>query len=109
MWRLLTWRTTVTNGTLKGPQARWHGTRGSGGLTKEHSPRAIFSSMSHKRRLLASTEQSPYTDAFFSERQPGSLTSARTIVPLLVDLFSPRSVVAVGCALGTWLPVCRSQ
>jgi SAM-dependent methyltransferase len=35
------------------------------------------------------------------------MTSARTILPFVVDLIRPSSVVDVGCGIGTWLQVCR--
>jgi SAM-dependent methyltransferase len=44
-----------------------------------------------------------YTDAFFTERDDSSLTSARQVVPIVIDLLRPRSVVDVGCGHGTWL------
>jgi SAM-dependent methyltransferase len=44
-----------------------------------------------------------YTPAFFEDRQPGSRRSADRVVPLIVDLIRPRSVVDIGCGVGTWL------
>ena len=46
-----------------------------------------------------------YTENFFLELQEGARLSAREIVPLLIRLLRPRSVVDVGCGLGTWLSV----
>jgi SAM-dependent methyltransferase len=54
------------------------------------------------------------------ERRPGSAPfsypastyncrSASRIVPRLIELFNPTSVVDVGCGLGTWLAVFREQ
>jgi hypothetical protein len=57
----------------------------------------------------AAVVSSPYTNEFFSERQPGSVRSAQVIVPLLVDLLGPHSVVDVGCALGSWLSEFRRR
>lgn len=46
-----------------------------------------------------------YDENFFLELQEGARSSAREIVPLLLRLLNPRSVVDVGCGLGTWLAV----
>jgi SAM-dependent methyltransferase len=40
---------------------------------------------------------------FHNLRQPGSARSARVVVPLVVDLLHPASVVDVGCGVGSWL------
>lgn len=50
-----------------------------------------------------------YTDRFFNSCTEGSLTSAREIVPYLRNLTECRSVVDVGCGLGTWLSVFQEQ
>ncbi len=49
----------------------------------------------------------PYTDRFYQELGDGVRRSAEAIVPLLIDLVHPRSVVDVGCGVGTWLSVFR--
>jgi methyltransferase family protein len=46
-----------------------------------------------------------YSSAFFDEMIPESLSSAKIIVPLVIDLVRPTSVVDVGCATGAWLSV----
>jgi SAM-dependent methyltransferase len=43
-----------------------------------------------------------YDQRFFAERS-GSRRSAEIVVPLLVDLLRPRSVVDLGCGTGEWL------
>jgi SAM-dependent methyltransferase len=48
-----------------------------------------------------------YPQRFFDEIREGSLRSAQAVVPLLMEIFEPRSVVDVGCGLGTWLGVFR--
>src|ERR671925_1539421 len=45
----------------------------------------------------------PYSPGFYEQQQEGSLRSARRVLPHLVQLVSPRSVVDVGCGVGTWL------
>lgn len=47
----------------------------------------------------------PYTTEFFDEQRAASVTSARHVVPIVVDLIGPRSVVDVGCGIGGWLSV----
>jgi SAM-dependent methyltransferase len=46
-----------------------------------------------------------YNDEFYKKRQDFAIQSAREIVPLIIDLFNPTSVIDVGCANGTWLSV----
>jgi SAM-dependent methyltransferase len=48
-----------------------------------------------------------YSAEFFREQRDGSRRSAQRIVPLVVDLVRPRSVVDLGCGVGTWLSVFR--
>ena len=46
-----------------------------------------------------------YTEAFYDDQSEGSLESAVQVVPLIVDLLRPASVVDIGCGVGTWLSV----
>ena len=46
-----------------------------------------------------------YTKDFFSTQKAGSRRSAEAIVPLVLALIKPRSIIDVGCGLGTWLSV----
>lgn len=46
-----------------------------------------------------------YNETFYRHQMDGSLSSARVVVPLLMDLVSPKSVIDVGCGVGTWLNV----
>jgi SAM-dependent methyltransferase len=48
-----------------------------------------------------------YTRTFYEELRSGAKRSAEVIVPLVVDLLHPRSVVDVGCGDGSWLAVFR--
>lgn len=50
-----------------------------------------------------------YDRAFFSELEDGSLRSARAVVPVLVDVLRPASVVDVGCGSGAWLRAFHEQ
>lgn len=46
-----------------------------------------------------------YSGHFFDEMEETNLMSARTVVPLVMDLVNPTSVVDVGCGRGLWLKV----
>jgi SAM-dependent methyltransferase len=46
-----------------------------------------------------------YAKKFYSDQRDGSLRSAREVVPLILDMLQPQSVVDVGCGVGTWLSV----
>jgi SAM-dependent methyltransferase len=52
------------------------------------------------------TQISPYSTTFFRTHEQASLASAREILPLVFDLVKPRSVVDIGCGVGTWLAAC---
>jgi SAM-dependent methyltransferase len=45
----------------------------------------------------------PYSTNFYTHQQEGSLRSARRVLPHLLELVAPRSIVDVGCGVGTWL------
>ncbi len=46
-----------------------------------------------------------YSDHFYSEMEDTSLSSARVVVPIVLDYLSVNSVVDVGCGMGNWLKV----
>ncbi len=48
-----------------------------------------------------------YDDRFFADRS-GSQRSAEQIVPFLVELIAPRSVIDVGCGTAEWLAAFRT-
>lgn len=43
-----------------------------------------------------------YSADFFDQQRDGSLGSAAIILPLLIDIFRPASLIDVGCGQGTW-------
>ena len=47
----------------------------------------------------------PYDQNFYRKESDACRRSARVIVPLVLDLLTPRRVVDVGCGVGTWLAV----
>jgi SAM-dependent methyltransferase len=47
-----------------------------------------------------------YDNAFYDRQVPGSVASARVILPLVLERYGrPASVVDVGCGVGSWLSV----
>lgn len=48
-----------------------------------------------------------YTADFYEERRSGAASSAAAIVPLVLEMLSPESVVDVGCGEGDWLAAFR--
>jgi hypothetical protein len=51
----------------------------------------------------------PYTDTFFSNVSEASTASAQVIVPMVLDLVRPQSVIDVGCGLGQWARAFRDH
>jgi SAM-dependent methyltransferase len=51
--------------------------------------------------------ENPYTKEYYQELREGARRSAEAVVPLIMELLHPRSVVDVGCGTGTWLSVFR--
>lgn len=47
----------------------------------------------------------PYDEDFYKNQQEGSKKSAQEIIPLVLELIHPKSVVDVGCGVGTWLSI----
>jgi SAM-dependent methyltransferase len=50
-----------------------------------------------------------YSEAFYTSIRADSIRSAREVIPVLLDLVHPRSVVDVGCGEGAWLSVFREH
>lgn len=50
-----------------------------------------------------------YTQQYYDEIDTGSLRSARVVVPLVMNLTHPASVVDVGCGTGAWLQAFRES
>ncbi|MEZ5500738.1 MAG: methyltransferase domain-containing protein [Steroidobacteraceae bacterium] len=47
----------------------------------------------------------PYNERFYQTYRTESLRSARRVVPIALNFVQPRSVVDIGCGIGTWLSV----
>ena len=50
-----------------------------------------------------------YSTEFFEGQSGGSRRSAERIVPLVMELVRPGSVIDIGCGVGTWLSVFREH
>ena len=56
-----------------------------------------------RRAVAEAIVSNQYSDQFYKNQQHGSRQSADQIVPLAIELAKPKSVVDVGCGVGTWL------
>lgn len=45
---------------------------------------------------------SSYTHDFYGDQAPGSARSAEIVLPVVFELLQPRSMIDVGCGIGTW-------
>jgi SAM-dependent methyltransferase len=50
-----------------------------------------------------------YAPTFFSSMNATSSKSAQILVPLIIDLVNPHSVIDIGCGTGTWLSVFKAH
>lgn len=46
-----------------------------------------------------------YSNSYYTIQEYGSLKSAEIIVPMIINEFNPKSVIDVGCGIGSWLSV----
>jgi SAM-dependent methyltransferase len=61
----------------------------------------------HHAMTIDRLESPIYGSEFYDAHSVESLRSARTVAPLILEWLSPRSVVDVGCGIGTWLSAFR--
>lgn len=47
----------------------------------------------------------PYNEAYYKDRTDYAVMSAREVIPLILQYFSPGSVADIGCGMGAWLSV----
>ena len=47
----------------------------------------------------------PYDTHYYNAHREGTRRSAQAVVPLLIDLIRPHSIIDVGCGTGVWLSV----
>lgn len=50
-------------------------------------------------------DAAPYDRSFFDAHRQGVSRSADVVVPILLEMLAPQSVVDIGCGRGTWLSV----
>ena len=48
-----------------------------------------------------------YGEDFYDSQSKSSKRSALSVVPMLVEMLQPKSVVDIGCGVGTWLSAFR--
>lgn len=53
--------------------------------------------------MASSTLIKPYTTEFYDEALLISVRSARQIIPMIIELLNPASIVDLGCGPGSWL------
>ena len=51
--------------------------------------------------------ENPYTKEYYHALREGARRSAEAVVPLVMELLRPRSVIDIGCGDGTWLSIFR--
>jgi SAM-dependent methyltransferase len=52
---------------------------------------------------LVTSNVEPYDPQYFAWQKAGAFDSARALLPVVLDLVSPRSILDVGCGTGAWL------
>lgn len=55
-----------------------------------------------KLKLMTKLDYSPQ---YYQTISPGSLDSAREVIPVITKFIQPQSVIDIGCGTGTWLSV----
>jgi SAM-dependent methyltransferase len=50
-----------------------------------------------------------YSKEFFESKHADSLSSAIDVIPIIMEIIQPKSVLDVGCGTGTWLKVFRKK
>jgi SAM-dependent methyltransferase len=56
---------------------------------------------------MTKEDTNPYSSEYFDWQKAGALRSADIIVPSIIELVKPTSVVDIGCATGAWLAAFR--
>ncbi|GAB4382524.1 MAG: hypothetical protein Kow00121_42920 [Elainellaceae cyanobacterium] len=80
----------------------------STGPDSEHPPLSVPPSIPNRDTPTYSVntmETQLYTRSFYDSLHEGSRQSAQIIVPLIMELLQPESVLDVGCGTGNWLAV----
>lgn len=53
-------------------------------------------------------DQKLYNPEWFKKQKKSALESASVIVPIVMDMVAPKSVVDIGCGMGAWLSVFKN-
>lgn len=56
-----------------------------------------------KMKEICENESSVYSDEFYKLQADMSYNSAKMIIPILEKIYKPKSLLDVGCGIGTWL------
>ena len=46
-----------------------------------------------------------YKPPYYQSLKEGAINSARVVVPIIINMIKPKSVIDVGCGIGAWLYV----
>ena len=65
----------------------------------------LYLSKPHQQLPATATDESSrlYDQNFYDEQKETSYRSAKIVVPIIVRAFKPKSVIDIGCGVGTWL------
>src|SRR6266481_2972405 len=68
-------------------------------------PRTDQMSLNNQKDRLrwAQRMKRAYDNSFFDHQVDGALSSARVVVPIVMELVRPTSVIDIGCGRGAWL------
>jgi hypothetical protein len=58
--------------------------------------------------MLTHSDPSAYPESKYEDWLPGSESSARAIMPRIIEWVRPTSIIDVGCGVGAWMDVCRA-
>ncbi len=61
--------------------------------------------MGEKQSIIRDMSRNIYSEDFFKSHEIGALKSAKEIVPLVIELVHPKSVIDIGCGTGVWLSI----
>jgi cyclopropane fatty-acyl-phospholipid synthase-like methyltransferase len=50
-----------------------------------------------------------YDEKFYEKQKDDSAIAAEAIIPYIIDIFQPESVLDIGCGVGTWLRVFKEK
>ena len=72
------------------------------GFRRNEATRNAVEAEMPQRKRRGTAVANAYKTQFFQDQRDGSLASASIILPLLIDIFQPRSLIDIGCGQGPW-------